>query len=423
MIKILKSYDKKQIFERASESVDVSSIVRDIVNNVRTNGDKALKEYSAKFDRVDLSSFEIEASLMKSAFENVDGAFKDVLEEAAANIREYHEKQKREGYEINRANGVKLGRRVLPLQRVALYVPGGTAAYPSSVLMNCIPAKIAGVDEIIMTTPPSPDGTVRQDILAAAYVAGVDRIFCMGGAQAVAALAYGTETVPKVDKIVGPGNAFVAEAKRQVYGIVDIDMIAGPSEILIIADKSCNPIAAAADMLSQAEHDKNATAVLITDSEQLAIDTANEIERQLELLPRKEIARPSIDNNGKIIIADNIESAIALSNERAPEHREICTENAIELLPLVRNAGSVFLGNSCPEAVGDYFSGTNHVLPTSGTARFASALSVDDFIKTIEYTYYPREALNADAEKIAMFAEREGLQAHARSATVRKELK
>ena len=423
MIKILKSYDKKQIFERASESVDVSSIVRDIVNNVRANGDKALKEYSAKFDRVELSSFEIEASLMKSAFENVDGAFKDVLEEAAANIREYHEKQKREGYEINRANGVKLGRRVLPLQRVALYVPGGTAAYPSSVLMNCIPAKIAGVDEIIMTTPPSPDGTVRQDILAAAYVAGVDRIFCIGGAQAVAALAYGTETVPKVDKIVGPGNAFVAEAKRQVYGIVDIDMIAGPSEILIIADKSCNPIAAAADMLSQAEHDKNATAVLITDSEQLAIDTANEIERQLELLPRKEIARPSIDNNGKIIIADNIESAIALSNELAPEHLEICTENAIELLPLVRNAGSVFLGNSCPEAVGDYFSGTNHVLPTSGTARFASALSVDDFIKTIEYTYYPREALNADAEKIAMFAEREGLQAHARSTTVRKELK
>lgn len=423
MIKILKSYDKKQIFERATESVDVSSIVRDIVNNVRTNGDKALKEYSAKFDRVELSSFEIEASLMKSAFENVDGAFKDVLEEAAANIREYHEKQKREGYEINRANGVKLGRRVLPLQSVALYVPGGTAAYPSSVLMNCIPAKIAGVDEIIMTTPPSSDGTVRQDILAAAYVAGVDRIFCIGGAQAVAALAYGTETVPKVDKIVGPGNAFVAEAKRQVYGIVDIDMIAGPSEILIIADKSCNPIAAAADMLSQAEHDKNATAVLITDSEQLAIDTANEIERQLELLPRKEIARPSIDNNGKIIIADNIESAIALSNELAPEHLEICTENAIELLPLVRNAGSVFLGNSCPEAVGDYFSGTNHVLPTSGTARFASALSVDDFIKTIEYTYYPREALNADAEKIAMFAEREGLQAHARSATVRKELK
>lgn len=423
MIKILKSYDKKQIFERASESVDVSSIVRDILNNVRTNGDKALKEYSAKFDRVELSSFEIEASLMKSAFENVDGAFKDVLEEAAANIREYHEKQKREGYEINRTNGVKLGRRVLPLQRVALYVPGGTAAYPSSVLMNCIPAKIAGVDEIIMTTPPSPDGTVRQDILAAAYVAGIDRIFCIGGAQAVAALAYGTETVSKVDKIVGPGNAFVAEAKRQVYGIVDIDMIAGPSEILIIADKSCNPIAAAADMLSQAEHDKNATAVLITDSEQLAIDTSNEIERQLELLPRKEIARPSIDNNGKIIIADNIESAIALSNELAPEHLEICTENAIELLPLVRNAGSVFLGNSCPEAVGDYFSGTNHVLPTSGTARFASALSVDDFIKTIEYTYYPREALNADAEKIAMFAEREGLQAHARSATVRKELK
>ena len=422
MIKILKSYNEKEIFDRSTATVDVSEIVTDIINNVRTNGDNALKEYSKKFDKVDLESFEINKDEMKSAYERTDDEFKLVLDEAAANIREYHEAQIRKGYEINRDNGVKIGRKVLPLERVALYVPGGTAAYPSSVLMNCIPAKIAGVDEIIMTTPPSSDGTIRDDILATAYVAGVDRIFCIGGAQAVAALAYGTETVPKVDKIVGPGNAFVAEAKRQVYGIVDIDMIAGPSEILIVADKTCNPRAVAADMLSQAEHDKNASAVLITNSEELAYATADELELQLKMLPRKDIARVSIDNNGKIIITDSIDEAIALSNSLAPEHLEINTENAFELFEKVRNAGSVFLGSNCPEAVGDYFSGTNHVLPTSGTARFASALSVDDFIKTIEYTYYPREALLKDADKIAMFANREGLDAHARSALIRKEI-
>ncbi len=423
MIKILKSYNEKEIFDRGSEANDVSDIVRQIIDNVRTNGDKALREYSLKFDKVEPTSFEVDADLMKSAYDRTDAEFKAVLDEAAANIREYHSAQTRDGYEINRANGVKIGRKVLPLQRVALYVPGGTAAYPSSVLMNCIPAKIAGVDEIIMTTPPSSDGTIRDDILAAAYVAGVDRLFCIGGAQAVAALAYGTETVPKVDKIVGPGNAFVAEAKRQVYGIVDIDMIAGPSEILIIADDSCDPRSAAADMLSQAEHDKNATAVLITDSEALAMATAKELEIQLEQLPRQEIARASVENNGKIIITDSIKDAIDISNRLAPEHLEINTKDALELLPLVRNAGSVFLGSNCPEAVGDYFSGTNHVLPTSGTARFASALSVDDFIKTIEYTYYPREAMLDDADKIALFASREGLDAHARSALVRKELK
>lgn len=421
MIKILKSYNEKEIFDRSTQTVDVSASVSEIIENVKSNGDAALKEYCLKFDKVEIDKFEIDAALMKKAYENTDDDFKAVLDEAAKNIREYHEMQKREGYEIKRSNGVVLGRRVLPLQRVALYVPGGTAAYPSSVLMNCIPAKIAGVDEIIMTTPPSKDGTIRDDILAAAFVAGVDRLFCIGGAQAVAALAYGTETVPKVDKIVGPGNAFVAEAKRQVYGIVDIDMIAGPSEILIIADDSCDPSMAAADLLSQAEHDKNAAAVLVTDSEELAISTAKEVERQLELLPRKEIARASIDNNGKIIITNNIEEAIEISNKLAPEHLEINTVNAFELLPLIRNAGSVFLGNSCPEAVGDYFSGTNHVLPTSGTARFASALSVDDFIKTIEYTCYTRDALVKDADKIAMFALREGLDAHARSALIRKE--
>lgn len=422
MINIYRSYNETEIFDRSVETLDISATVREIIGNVRKNGDSALKAYSLKFDKVELSDFEVNCELMKEAYERTDEEFKKVLDEAAANIREYHEAQTRTGYEIHRKNGVKIGRKVLPLERVALYVPGGTAAYPSSVLMNCIPAKIAGVDEIIMTTPPSKDGSIRDDILAAAYVAGVDRLFCIGGAQAIAALAYGTETVPKVDKIVGPGNAFVAEAKRQVYGVVDIDMIAGPSEILIVADKYADPRAVAADMLSQAEHDKNASAVLITDSEELAYATAQELELQLELLPRKEIARTSIENNGKIIITDDINSAIGVSNRLAPEHLEINTENAFELFPLVRNAGSVFIGANCPEAVGDYFSGTNHVLPTSGTARFASALSVDDFIKTIEYTYYPEQALLSDADKIALFATREGLHAHAKSAVIRKEL-
>lgn len=422
MIKILRDYNEKEIFDRSTQNVDISDKVQAIIDDVRKNGDEALKQYSVKFDHVELDKFEVDASLMKDAYERCDNDFKLVLDEAAKNIREYHNAQVSTGYEINRQNGVKIGRRVLPLQRVALYVPGGTAAYPSSVLMNCIPAKIAGVDEIIMTTPPSQDGSIREDILAAAYVAGVDRLFCIGGAQAIAALAYGTGTVPKVDKIVGPGNAFVAEAKRQVYGVVDIDMIAGPSEILIIADSNCNPAAAAADMLSQAEHDRNASAVMITDCERLANETAVEIDRQLKSLPREDIARASIENNGKIIVTDSIKSAIDISNRLAPEHLEINTDNAIELLPFVRNAGSVFLGSNCPEAVGDYFSGTNHVLPTGGTARFASALSVDDFIKTIEYTYYPREALINDADKIALFASREGLDAHARSAVIRKEL-
>ncbi len=423
MIKILKDYEEKEIFERSEQAFNVADKVKDIIDNVRANGDKALREYSLAFDKVELNNFEIDISLMKTAYDNCDVEFRAVLDEAAANIREYHQAQVTEGYEINRSNGVKIGRRVLPLERVALYVPGGTAAYPSSVLMNCIPAKIAGVDEIIMTTPPSKDGSIRNDILAAAYVAGVDRLFCIGGAQAVAALAYGTESVPKVDKIVGPGNAFVAEAKRQVYGVVDIDMIAGPSEILIIADETSSPVAVAADMLSQAEHDKNATAVLITNSERIANEVSLEIERQLKLLPREEIARASIDNNGKIIITDTIKNAIDISNRLAPEHLEINTENAVDYLPLIINAGSVFLGSNCPEAVGDYFSGTNHVLPTGGTARFASALSVDDFVKMLEYTYYPREALINDADKIALFATREGLNAHARSALVRKEIK
>lgn len=422
MIRIFKGCDDTAVFDRSSELPDVYEKVREIISSVRSDGDNALREYSLRFDKVEIDKFEIDACKMKEAYDRCDNDFKAVLDEAAANIREYHSAQIREGYEINRNNGVTVGRKVIPLEKVALYVPGGTAAYPSSVLMNCIPAKIAGVDEVIMTTPPANGGNIRDDILAAAFVAGVDRLFCIGGAQAVAAFAYGTESVPKVDKIVGPGNAFVAEAKRQVYGIVDIDMIAGPSEILIVADGSANPVAVAADMLSQAEHDKNASAVLITDSAELAEKTASELDRQLAVLPRKEIASASIENNGKIIITESIIDAIAVANRIAPEHLEINTANALELLPLVRNAGSVFLGANCPEAVGDYFAGTNHVLPTSGTARFASALSVDDFVKTLEYTYYPREALIADADKIALFAAREGLDAHGRSATIRKEL-
>lgn len=422
MIRIIKGCDDTAVFDRSGELPDVSEKVREIISSVRSDGDNALREYSLRFDKVEIDKFEIDACKMKEAYDRCDNDFKAVLDEAAANIREYHSAQIREGYEINRNNGVTVGRKVIPLEKVALYVPGGTAAYPSSVLMNCIPAKIAGVDEVIMTTPPANGGNIRDDILAAAFVAGVDRLFCIGGAQAVAAFAYGTESVPKVDKIVGPGNAFVAEAKRQVYGIVDIDMIAGPSEILIVADGSANPVAVAADMLSQAEHDKNASAVLITDSAELAEKTASELDRQLAVLPRKEIASASIENNGKIIITESIIDAIAVANRIAPEHLEINTANALELLPLVRNAGSVFLGANCPEAVGDYFAGTNHVLPTSGTARFASALSVDDFVKTLEYTYYPREALIADADKIALFAAREGLDAHGRSATIRKEL-
>ena len=422
MIKIIKNYNENEIFDRCGETIDVSVAVSEIIANVRSNGDKALREYCLKFDKVSIDNFEIDTDMMKAAYDRIDDEFKSVLNEAASNIREYHKAQIRDGYEITRSNGVKIGRKVLPLERVGLYVPGGTAAYPSSVLMKCIPAVIAGVKEIVMVTPPSKDGTVRDDILAAAFVAGVNRVFSVGGAQAVAALAYGTETIPKADKIVGPGNAFVAEAKRQVFGMVDIDMIAGPSEILIVADECANPAVVAADMLSQAEHDKNASAVLITDSDELAEATAVELERQLKLLPREEIARVSVDTNSKIIIADSIESAIEISNRLAPEHLEINTVNAMDLLPLVKNAGSVFLGSNCPEAVGDYFSGTNHVLPTGGTARFASALSVDDFVKTMEYTYYSPEAMLQDADKIALFAKREGLDAHANSALIRKEI-
>ena len=408
-----------EILSRKSSASDVSDIVSDIVKDVKQNGDAALYKYSEKFDKAKLTSLEVTMEEIDEAFSSVEPEFIEIIKEAAENIALYHKNQVNSGFEIKKEDGVVLGQKVLPVKRAGLYVPGGTAAYPSTVLMDTIPAKIAGVKELCITTPPGPDGKVNPVILAAAKIAGADRIFKVGGAQAIAALAYGTETIPKVDKIVGPGNVFVAEAKRQVYGLVSIDMIAGPSEILVIADGSCNPEFVAADLLSQAEHDKLASAVLVTDSEKLAIAVQKEIERQVALLPREEIARASIDNNSKIIIVSDLAKAVEISNEIAPEHLEICVDNPFDYLDKVENAGSVFLGKMCPEALGDYLSGTNHTLPTSGTARFSSPLSVDDFVKKSAYSYYTKDALGKVAEKVAFFAEKEGLSAHARSATVR----
>ena len=408
-----------EILSRETSATGVEEIVSGIINDVKTGGDAALYKYCEKFDKVKLTSLEVTAEEIEEAMSLVEPEFIEIIKEAAANITEYHKNQVQNGFEIKKENGIILGQKVLPVKRAGLYVPGGTAAYPSTVLMDCIPAKIAGVKELCITTPPSKDGKVNPVILAAAKIAGADRIFKVGGAQAIAALAYGTETVPKVDKIVGPGNVFVAEAKRQVYGLVSIDMIAGPSEILVIADATCNPEFVAADLLSQAEHDKLASAVLVTDSKALAEKVRAELERQVALLPREEIARTSIDNNGKIIIVDSIEQAIEISNEIAPEHLEVCVDEPFKYLDMIENAGSIFLGKMCPEALGDYFSGTNHTLPTSGTAKFSSPLSVDDFVKKSAYSYYTPEALSEVADKVAFFAEKEGLSAHARSATVR----
>ena len=423
MIRILTygEIDNAEIFNRGTAATDVSGTVAEIIARVRQNGDAALREYSEKFDRAKLQDLAVSEAEMQAALSAVDPKFIEILEKSAANIRAFHEKQKRTGFVINEDDGIVLGQKILPLQTVGLYVPGGTASYPSSVLMNAIPAKIAGVENLIMVTPPAPDGSIRPQILAAAHVAGVDRIYKVGGAQAIAALAYGTESIPKADKIVGPGNAFVAEAKKQVYGVCGIDMIAGPSEILILADGKTDPRYAAADLLSQAEHDRIASAVLITDSMDFAKKTAEEVEKQLSVLPREEIARASIENNGKIIVTENMETAIAIANEIAPEHLEICTDAPFDLLNRIHNAGSVFLGRSCPEALGDYFAGPNHTLPTGGTARFSSPLSVDDFIKKYSFTYYTADALNKAADDIACFAETEGLSAHARSVLVRKE--
>ncbi|MBQ5911321.1 MAG: histidinol dehydrogenase [Clostridia bacterium] len=421
MIKIydINKLTLEEILSRETSASGVEEIVADIIANVKKNGDAALYEYCEKFDKVKLSSLEVTIEEIEEAMSLVEPEFIEIIKEAANNITEYHKNQVQKGFEIKKENGIILGQKVLPVKRAGLYVPGGTAAYPSTVLMDCIPAKIAGVKELCITTPPSKNGKVNPVILAAAKIAGADRIFKVGGAQAIAALAYGTETVPKVDKIVGPGNVFVAEAKRQVYGLVSIDMIAGPSEILVIADGTCNPEFVAADLLSQAEHDKLASAVLVTDSKTLAEKVRDELERQVALLPREEIARTSIDNNGKIIIVDSIEQAIEISNEIAPEHLEVCVDEPFMYLDKIENAGSIFLGKMCPEALGDYFSGTNHTLPTSGTAKFSSPLSVDDFVKKSAYSYYTPEALSEVADKVAFFAEKEGLSAHARSATVR----
>ncbi len=423
MIKIMKygEVDNKDIFARGTAATSVEDIVTAIIENVKANGDKALFEYCEKFDKAKLSTLEVSAEEIEEAFNAVEPKFVEIIEKAAVNVREFHSRQVRNSFILNEKDGVVIGQKVLPIEKVGLYVPGGTAAYPSTVLMDSIPAKIAGCKEIVMVTPPNAEGKVNPVILAAAKIAGVDRIFKLGGAQAVAALAYGTESVPKVDKIVGPGNAFVAEAKKQVFGMVSIDMIAGPSEILVVADKTCNPKFVAADLLSQAEHDKMASAVLVCDDMDFAEAVSAELERQIPLLPREEIARTSIDNNGKIIVADDLLKAIDIANEIAPEHLELCMDNPFDYLDKIKHAGSIFMGKYCPEALGDYFAGPNHTLPTSGTARFSSPLSVDDFVKKTQYTYYTREALSAVAEDVAFFAEKEGLSAHARSATVRFE--
>ena len=422
MIKIYKygEVQNAEIFARDNISQSVEGVVSAIIADVAKRGDEALFEYTKKFDKAELSSLEVTAKELCEAYDSVDPEFLRILREAAENIRAFHEKQVRSSFIISEKDGVVIGQKVIPIEKVGLYVPGGTAAYPSTVLMDCIPAKIAGCSQIVMVTPPSADGKVNPVILAAAVIAGVNRIFKVGGSQAIAALAYGTETVPRVDKIVGPGNAFVAEAKKQVFGRVSIDMIAGPSEILVVADSRSDPEFVAADLLSQAEHDRMASAVLVTDSSKFAVAVSEELERQIPLLPRCDIARASIDNNGKIIVAENnLSLAIDIANEIAPEHLELCVDNPFDYLDKIKHAGSIFLGRYCPEALGDYFAGPNHTLPTSGSARFSSPLSVDDFVKKSQFTYYTKDALGAVSDKVAYFAEKEGLSAHARSATVR----
>lgn len=423
MIRVLKYGEvaPEDIFARAVPSVNVESIVAEIIENVQTNGDRALLEYCKKFDQAELVSLQVTEDEMKEAFTQVEPEFLTILKKAASNIRKFHERQVRNSFIINDKDGVVIGQKVIPVDRAGLYVPGGTAAYPSTVLMDAIPAKIAGCREVIIVTPPNGAGKISPLILAAASVAGVDKIFKVGGAQAIAALAYGTESIPKVDKIVGPGNAFVAEAKKQVFGRVSIDMIAGPSEILIVADGKTNPKFAAADLLSQAEHDKLASAVLVTDSLPFAKAVQAELEVQIPLLARAEIARSSIDNNGKIIVTDSIETAIEIANEIAPEHLELCVDAPFDYLDKIRHAGSIFMGRNCPEALGDYFAGPNHTLPTGGTAKFSSPLSVDDFVKKTQYTYYTRDALHRVAKDVAYFAKAEGLTAHAKSVVVRTE--
>ena len=409
----------QEIFARTEPTANVSDIVTEIIQDVRRRGDEALLEYTKKFDKAELTDLQVTEEEFREALSSFDPKLKEVLQRAATNISKFHSRQKRNSFILNEDDGIVMGQKVIPIDRAGIYVPGGTAAYPSTVLMDTLPARIAGVKEIVMVTPPNAQGKVNPAILAAARIAGVDKIFKVGGAQAIAALAYGTESIPKVDKIVGPGNAFVAEAKRQVYGQVSIDMIAGPSEILIVSDGKTDPSHVAADLLSQAEHDKLASAVLVTDSMELAKAVQAELEIQIPKLERAEIARVSIDNNGKIIVADNLNKAIEIANEIAPEHLELCVDQPFDYLSKVRHAGSVFMGRNCPEALGDYLAGPNHTLPTSGTARFSSPLSVDDFVKKMQYTYFTRDALANVADDVAYFARAEGLTGHARSALIR----
>ncbi len=424
MIRIL-SFDAVRPEEILNRDIraeaDVEAVVDGIIADVRARGDEALRDYAKKFDGADLDSLLVTKEEIDEAFAAVGEDFLTTLRMAAANIRAFHEHQVHKDFVINDTPGVVLGQKYTPIEKAGVYVPGGTAAYPSTVLMDVIPAKVAGVKEIVMTTPAGKDGKVNPNILAAAAVAGIDKIVKSGGAQAVAALAYGTETVPAVDKIVGPGNIYVATAKRKVFGKVGIDMIAGPSEILVLADGGCNPTWVAADLLSQAEHDKLATAVLVTDSMDLAKAVQAELEVQIPQLPRAAIARESIDTNGKIIVTDDLTKAVEAANLIAPEHLELCVEDPFALLGQIRNAGSIFMGRNVPEALGDYFAGPNHTLPTSGTARFSSPLSVDDFVKKSSFLYYTRDALADVKDRIADFAEREGLHAHAKSVTIRYE--
>ena len=421
MIRILKESETKReaIFAREDPVGSVEEPVREIIAQVRAKGDEALKRYTKEFDGVDITSVEVGQGAIDEGFRMADPMLVDILYRASERVAAFHQHQVRNSFLVNEEDGILMGQKIIPLKRVGLYVPGGTAAYPSSVIMNCIPAKLAGVKEIVMVTPPGKDGKIPPNILAAARICGVNRVFRVGGAQAIAALAYGTESVPRVDKIVGPGNQFVAEAKKQVFGKVGIDMVAGPSEILVIADGKCDPRIVAADLLSQAEHDKNASAVLVTDSEALAVAVQAAIEEQLPKLRREEIARASIDTNGKIIVADSLDTAVEIANEIAPEHLEVCVDQPFDYLDKIKNAGSIFLGRNCPEALGDYFAGPNHTLPTSGTARFSSPLSVDDFVKKTQYTYYTRPALEKAQPTVAIFAKQEGLTAHARSIDIR----
>ncbi|MEA4869554.1 MAG: histidinol dehydrogenase [Christensenella sp.] len=419
MILNLNEIDRNTLFLRTLEDSGVGETVATIIRSVAQDGDCAMLDYARKFDRAELAALEVTQEEMSAALAAMPEDLLDAMKTAAENIRAFHSMQLREGFRLERERGVYLGQKITPIERVGLYIPGGTASYPSTVFMNAIPAKLAGCGLIVMVSPPNADGRIAAPILAAAKLAGVDRVFKAGGAQAVAALAYGTETIPKVDKIVGPGNAYVAEAKRQVFGKVAIDMIAGPSEILVVADDTANPTFIAADLLSQAEHDALSSAVLITSSRALAESVSGEIERQLKTLPRERIARASIAANGKIIVTDDLLSAIGLANDLAPEHLELCVREPEHYFSYVKNAGSVFLGSYCPEALGDYLAGPNHTLPTSGTARFSSPLSVDDFVKKTQYTYFSPEALAEVEAKIAVFARAEGLEAHARAALIR----